>query len=163
MRLLTILPAELGRLVSFSPYPLKEQESGCTFVVDHEMTLDPPEATVAGLAVREMVGAGGGFTLMVADAFTLLPSIPTHVKAYPLVLVRLVSVSDPTKDLDPPHPPLAVHELVLADDHDNVLDPSYATEVGLAVREMVGAGCGFTFTVTEAGAEVPPELEHVIV
>ena len=60
----------------------------------------------------------------------------------------------PLADLPPDQPPEAVHDVAFVADHVRVEPLPLITELGLAVRAIVGAGA-FTDTVADCAA-VPP-------
>jgi len=113
---------------------------------------DAPLVTDVGLAVSDTVGAGG-VTVTVTEA---LPVPPAPVQARVNVPVLANAPLDwlPKIVLVPDQAPVAKQEAELFDDQVSVEDPPLATEVGLAVRDTVGAG-GLTVTVAEA-LPVPP-------
>jgi hypothetical protein len=77
-----------------------------------------------------------------------------------LFAVSALVDSEPVSPLVPLQSPVAVHELALLDDHDNVEVPPLAIDAGLAVKLTVGAG----ITATDAVAlPLPPTPVQVSV
>lgn len=70
------------------------------------------------------------------------------------------TLTDPDVALEPDHDPDAVHEVVLVDDHVNVLLLPVTIELGFADIEMVGGSD--TVTVVDCEA-VPPLPVHASV
>ncbi len=114
--------------------------------------VEPPGATTDGSAENVSVGNGGGFTITITLELT-----PSHVKVYVFVDVRLDRRSEPDVDRLPVHEPDDVHDVAFVLDQFNVVEPLYATVVGVAVSVTVGG----TVTVTDCDAVLPPALEHV--
>ena len=77
-----------------------------------------------------------------------------------VVAASPVRASEPLSVLVPDHPPDAVHEVALADDHVSVAEPPLATVVGVAVRVTEGAAGCVTVTLTDCVAS-PPGPVHV--
>jgi hypothetical protein len=121
-------------------------------VEDHVRVEAVPLVIDVGLAVNDTVGAGG-MTVTVAEA---LPVPPGPVQARVKVPVPVNAPLDwlPKIVLGPDQAPEAEQEAELFDDQVSVEDPPLATEVGLAVRDTVGAG-GLTVTIAEP-LPVPP-------
>ena len=60
----------------------------------------------------------------------------------------------------PDQAPEAVQEVALVDDHERVLEAPLVTDVGLALRDTVGAGDGaFTVTLTDLLVLPPAPLQ----
>ncbi len=76
-----------------------------------------------------------------------------------MVEVILVSVWEPEVVLLPLQPPLAVQEVVFAEDQVRVLDPPEVMEVGEALKFRVGAGGAVTVTLALC-VTVPPPPVH---
>jgi hypothetical protein len=107
--------------------------------VDVQSSVDaPPLSSVAGLAVRDNVGAGGCVT--VTD--TLFDCVPplalTQVSVKLVVAVSGAVCSLPLTPLDPLHPPLAVHDTASDDDQVSVDLAPASTESGFAARVTDG-------------------------
>lgn len=133
--------------------------------VDDQVSVDwPPAISVAGLAVNETVGIGTTATAALACA---LPPAPLQDRLKVVVAVNGPTLALPEAALDPDQPlapPLAVQPVALVELQLSVAVPPEATDDGLALNEMVGAGVALgTVTVTELEALPPPLLVHVSV
>lgn len=105
-----------------------------------------PEATVVGLAESFIAGAAAD-VVTVAD-WVAEPPGPVQVISYSLVLLTGPVEADPLVDCEPLQPPDALQLVASSVLHVRLeLEPG-ATVVGLAVREMVGAG-GTTSMLTD--------------
>jgi hypothetical protein len=82
---------------------------------------------------------GGSETVMVRDALEV-PLDPVQEIVNVLVLVSALMVWVPEVDLAPAHPPEAVQDVALVDDHVSVKEPPLVIDVGFAVRDTVGKG-----------------------
>lgn len=88
-----------------------------------------------------------------ADALPV-PLSPAQLRLNCAVLVIEADVSLPDVGFVPDQPPDAVHVVAFVEDQVNVVVPPLETEVGLAVRDTLGAA-GETATVSVA-VWVPP-------
>jgi len=102
---------------------------------------------------------GGDEIVTVADAL-LVPPEPVQARLKVLVLVKATVDWLPEVALVPVHPlaPEAVQEVALVEDQVSVEVAPFATEVGFAASDTVGAGGGggVPGTVTVADALAPP-------
>jgi hypothetical protein len=133
--------------VAFSPDQPPEAVQEVALVEDHVRVDTPPLAMEIGFAVIETVGAGGGggvaVTLTWADALALPPS-PLQVSEKVLLVLSAPVDWLPEVALEPDHPPEAVQDDALVEDHVSVDAPPLTTDVGFAVSDTVGAGGGDT-------------------
>jgi hypothetical protein len=134
------------------PVHAPEARQDVALVEDHVRVEAPPLAIDVGLAVSATVGAGG-MTVTVAEALPVPPG-PAQARVNVPVLVNAPLDWLPKIVLGPDQAPEATQEAALFDDQVSVEDPPLATEVGLAVRDTVGAG-GLTVTVAEP-LPIPP-------
>jgi hypothetical protein len=121
-------------------------------VVDQVSVDRPPLATVIGLALNVMAGAGG-FTLTTVDC-AALPPAPLQVRVYVLLALSAPVDCVPDVALVPDHLPEAVQEVALAELQVRVALAPLAMVLGLALRVTVGEAA-LTDTVTDWDA-VPP-------
>jgi hypothetical protein len=77
-----------------------------------------------------------------------------------LFAVSALVDSEPVSPLVPLQSPVAVHELALLDDHDNVEVPPLAIDAGLAVKLTVGAGITATDAVALALPPAPVQVSE---
>lgn len=111
-----------------------------------------PLAMLAGLALKDTPGAGGE-TVTVADC-DAVPPAPVQVSVYWVVAVSAGVVDEPLVGSDPPHPPEAVQEVALVEDHVSVEVAPLLIVLGLAPRVTAG-GVWVTDTVADCVA-LPP-------
>lgn len=125
---------------------------------DHVICEVPPWVTAAGLVLRLSVGVGGlTFTVTVRSAD---PPGPVHVSAKLVVADSALLVAVPETGRLPVQPPDDVQAEAPVVDQVSVVVPPCATDVGFAVRLMVGTGGGVTLTSTDCTAD-PPGPVHV--
>jgi hypothetical protein len=134
------------------PVHAPEARHEVALVEDQVRVEAPPLVIDVGLAVSDTVGAGGT-TVTVTEALPVPPG-PAQARVNVPVLVKAPLDWLPKIVLGPDQAPIATQEAELFDDQVSVEDPPLATDVGLAVRDTVGAG-GLTVTVAEA-LPVPP-------
>jgi len=84
-----------------------------------------------------------------------VPPVPVQLSVNVLLLVKEPVDWVPESALAPDHAPDATHDVALVDDQVSVDEAPLVTEVGLAVRDTVGAGVAVTVTVADALC-VPP-------
>ena len=100
----------------------------------------PPLVVLVGrshVSVAEPVVADVTATVALCDAEVPLASL--QVSVYVVVAVSPLVLVDPLVDSLPDQPPDAVQEVASSEDHFRVETPPFATLVGLAVSETVGA------------------------
>ena len=112
-----------------------------------------PLLTLAGLALKDTVGAAGADTVTVADC-DAEPAAPVHVSVNFVVAVRACVDVEPAVASEPLQPPEAVQEVALLDDHVKTDVAPLLTVAGFAVRVTAGAGV-VTETVADCTA-LPP-------
>lgn len=133
------------------------------FETDHVSVVDPLYATLAGLALKVMIGIL--ITMTVASAVIALPveSLQLNVN----VLEAEVSdalVSVPEAPFGPVHVPPPLHPVVFVVDQVSVVVEPLLTVLGFAVKETVAAPGGGCVTVTVTVADLlPPVPVQVIV
>jgi hypothetical protein len=82
------------------------------------------------------------------------PPAPVHVSVNLVVTSSAAVFCEPLAGSEPLQPPEAAQEVALVEDHFNVELAPFATVVGLALTETVGAGL-VTVTVADCAA-LPP-------
>lgn len=112
----------------------------------------PPLATLAGAALNVTVGAGA-LTVTVTDC-DALPPAPVQVSTNLVVAVSAAVLLEPRVGCVPDQPPDAAQLAALVVDQVSVDRPPPVTDIGLALKVMVGAG-GFTVTTVDWAA-LPP-------
>jgi hypothetical protein len=113
----------------------------------------PPLDTLVGLAASVTVGCDGVATDTVVDC-AADPPAPVQLKVNFVVLVRAEVAFDPFIASLPLHPPEAVQAVAFVAVHDSIDVAPLATEFGLALMVIVGAGA-VTVTVADCPT-VPP-------
>ena len=127
-------------------------------LVDVQLNVEaPPLAMVLGLAVKLTVGAAA-VTETVADCVALPPA-PVQVSTNVLLAVSAPLDCDPLIDLLPDHPPEAVQDVALVDDHVSFDAAPLATVLGLALMLTVALGCALTDTVADCAALPPAPVQ----
>ena len=107
--------------------------------------------------VRVKLKAVGAVTLTVVDWLVVLPA-PVQERVKVELVVRLPVDPEPEVDLFPDHAPDAVQEVALVEYHVRVDAVPDVIEVGLAVRETVGAGVTPVPTVVPERVSEPQRL-----
>jgi hypothetical protein len=133
-----VLWLPLAALAPAQPADPPAAVQAVAFVEFQVSVVDPPEATVAAVAVNVAVGTGA--TVTVAVAAGLVPPAPVQVKEYVVVAVTAPVLWLPFADSEPLQPPDAVHAVALVELHVKVVDPPDATVVAAAARDAVGTG-----------------------
>jgi hypothetical protein len=114
-------------------------------LVDDHVSMDAlPLVTDVGLALMDTVGADvdvGGATVTIIDLLALPPA-PLQLRLKVLVAVSVPLDWLPEVGLVPDQAPDAVQEVALVDDHVSMDALPLVTDVGLALRDTVGAGGG---------------------
>lgn len=139
-------------LVGFAPLQPPLAVQVVAFAAVQLNVLAPPLLTVVGAAVSVIDGAGAASTVMLTDC-AAVPPAPVQVNMKVVFAVNPERVSDPLIAFEPLQPPLAVQLVVFWALHDSVVEPPYATVVGVAVRVTVGAVGDVTETFTDCVAE----------
>jgi hypothetical protein len=116
-----------------------------------------PLATLEGLALSDIVGAGGAETVTVADC-DAEPPAPVQVSVNFVVAERAAVVCDPAVASAPLQPPEAVQAVALVDDQVRADVAPLLTVAGFAVRVTAGAGV-VTDTVADCAALPPLPLQ----
>ena len=111
----------------------------------------------AGEAVKVTVGTGAVTTPTVADEVAVPPA-PVHAREYVVVAMGETDCV-PLTALLPLHPPEAVHDVALVDDHVSVEDWPAVIDAGEAEMVTVGAGAGVTDTVADWDALPPAPVQ----
>ncbi|MFQ5756757.1 MAG: hypothetical protein ACE5H7_11820 [Acidiferrobacterales bacterium] len=118
-----------------------------------------PTVTDVGLALRDIVGAGGGSepaTSTVTDRLAIPPG-PVQDRMKTLVIVSGPTFSVPRLFFSPNQAPEAWQEVALRTDQSSVDEPLLSTDEGLAVSDMTG-GCSKGVAVAaDASSSPPPE------
>ena len=118
----------------------------------------PPLATVLGLALKAMVGAGAA-TDTVTDCIALPPPVPLQSKMNVELEVSAPVDFEPLLGSDPDQDPKALHDEGLVADQVSIELPPLATVLGFAVRVTIGAVDGVTVTLVDCAA-LPPAPLH---
>jgi hypothetical protein len=127
-------------------------------LVDDQLNVEaPPLAMVLGLAVKVTLGAAA-VTETVADCVALPPA-PVQMSTKVLLAVSAPLDWVPLIDLLPDHPPEAVQDVALVDDHVSFDAPPLATVLGLALKLTVALGCALTDTVADCAALPPAPVQ----
>jgi hypothetical protein len=113
--------------------------------------------TLAGLALKDTVGAGGAETVTVADC-DADPPAPVQVRVNLVEAVSAGVVCEPAVASEPLQPPEAVQAVALVDDHVNADVAPLWTVAGFAVRVTEGAAV-VTDTVADCTALPPLPLQ----
>lgn len=117
----------------------------------------PPLATLAGLALKDTVGAADTVTVAACDA---VPPVPVQARVNLVVAVNAEVLVEPFIGSDPLQPPDAVQAVALVADQVSAEVRPLATVLGLADNVMAGAAW-----VTETVADwvaLPPVPVQVI-
>ena len=115
----------------------------------------PPVDTLAGFALKETVGAADTVTVADCDA---VPPAPVQLKMNFVVALSARVACEPSVAWAPLHPPEALHEVALVDDHVKVEVAPLCTVLGFAAKVTAGAGV-FTDTVADCAALPPAPLQ----
>ena len=142
-----------GSLPDHAPEALQ----AVALVEDHVKVELPPLATVLGFALRLTVAVGFGLTVTVVD-WTALPPAPLQLNEYVELAERAPVDCEPLMGLLPDQAPDAVHEVAFVADHVRVELLPLITELGLALRLIVGAG-DFTDTLADCAALPPAPVQ----
>ncbi len=124
--------------------------------------VESPAVTDEGLAVSDTVGGGGGgcpFTVTVTDRVVLLPA-PLQDRLNVLVIVSGPTVWLSDRALAPDQAPAASQDVAFVTDQVRLEDPLMATEDGLAVKDMTGAGAGLPPPLRFPLSSSSPLAEH---
>ena len=117
----------------------------------------PPLVTLAGLALRDTVGAAGAETVTVADC-DAEPPAPVQVRVNFVVAVRAAVVCEPVVASAPLQPPEAVQAVAFVADQVSAEVAPFLTVAGFAVSVTAGAG-EVTDTVADCAALPPLPLQ----
>jgi len=129
------------------------------FVDDQLSVVEPPVATVVGVAVNVTDGAAGCVTVTFTDCVADPPG-PLQVSANAEVAVSAPVDAVPDVALLPLQLPEAVQAVALVDDQVSVAGEPETTEAGTADSVTDGAGDGVTVATTVWPA-VPPAPEQL--
>jgi hypothetical protein len=145
-------------LVAIDPLHAPEAVHSVALVEDQVNVELPPLDTLVGLALIETLGdAAETVTVMDCDAD---PPAPVQVSVNFVVAVRADVAFEPLIGWDPLHPPDALQEVVLVDDHVNNDVAPLLTVLGLA--EIVTAGAGLVTETVAVWVALPPVPVQVI-
>jgi hypothetical protein len=144
--------------VAFAPLHPPEAVHVDAFVVDHVRSTLPPLITIAGLAVRFIVGSGGVTAMSMVRA-VLTPEL-VHVRVN-AVEESGATATEPAMGRAPVQPPLAVQPVAFVAFHVRVLLLPDTIEFGLALKLMTGGGggAGETLTTTESLPLAPAPMQ----
>ena len=129
-------------------------------LVDDQVSVElPPEATLAGFALKDTVG---GFTLTdtVAELRADPPS-PVHSRTNFVVALKATVVCVPLVGCVPVHPLEAVQVFAFVEDQVSSDLPPLLTVVGVALIVTVGSGA-VTVTVAEFAALPPAPVQESV-
>lgn len=106
----------VARLPDHAPLAVQD----VAFALVHESCEVPLNATLVGDALNDSVGAGIAWvaTVTLSDA---LPPAPVQVSVNVVVALSAPVEAEPMVDLEPVHPPLAVHAVAPVVVHDSVV------------------------------------------
>ena len=149
-------PVECEPLVAKVPDQPPEAVHAVALLEDQVKVEPPPLATLLGLALIFIDGAGAE-TVTVAD-WLALPPAPVQVSVNVVLVVRLSVLWEPLVALLPVQPPEAVQDVAWVEDQVRVEVAPLATVLGLAVRVTAGAGV-VTDTVADCAALPPAPLQ----
>ena len=122
------------------------------------VTEEPWVTDLAPPLERVKLNAVGEVTFTVT-AWLAVPPVPVQERVKVEFAVRLPVDWEPEVDLVPDHPPEAVQEVALAEDHERVEAVPEVIEVGLAVRETVGMRADAVYFTKKSSTDQPSAPE----
>jgi hypothetical protein len=150
-------PVDCDPLIASAPLQAPDAVQAVA-LVELQVSVDAlPLETLAGLALKDTVGAGGADTVTVADCEAEPPD-PVQVRVNFVVAVSAGVACEPAVGSAPLQPPEAVQAVAFVDDQVSAEVAPLLIVAGLAVRVTAGAGV-VTDTVADCTALPPLPLQ----